>query len=53
MGGVDDMAAWTRLVWDMSLAMAENGTEHCHIPKNPMDIHCDLKQSSRVDSSKR
>jgi hypothetical protein len=53
MGGVDDMAAWTRIVWDMSLAMAVNGTEHCHIPMNPMDIHCDLKQTTKIDSAQR
>ena len=46
MGGIDDMAAWTRLVWDSSLAMALNGTESCHIPKNPMDVQCGLDRTS-------
>ena len=55
MGGVDDMAAWTRLVWDMSLSMAFNGTDHCHVPHNPMDVSCDLKRSpdKKDDSHQR
>lgn len=40
MGGVDDMSVWTRLVWDLSLTLAANGTEDCYIPKNPMNIDC-------------
>ena len=40
MGGVDDMAAWTRLVWDSSIAMAFNGTETCDVPHNPMAVQC-------------
>ncbi len=53
MGGVDDMAAWTRLVWDMSLSMALNGTEHCYVPHNPMDISCDQKQAPMKEDSKQ
>ena len=39
-GGMEDMAAWTRLVWDQTLWMAVNGPENCHIEQNPLNIHC-------------
>ena len=53
MGGIDDMAAWTRLVWDLSLEMASNGTDNCYIPENPMEITCDIQQSPKIDSPRR
>ena len=34
------MAAWTQMVWDTSLEMATQGTENCHIEKNPLEIYC-------------
>ena len=40
LGGINDMAAWTQIVWDTSLEMATQGTEHCHIVKNPLEIYC-------------
>jgi hypothetical protein len=51
MGGVDDMAVWTRLVWDSSLAMAANGTEDCYVPHNPMEIQCGIKAEGRPQRS--
>ena len=39
-GGMEDMAAWTRLVWDQTLWMAANGPENCHVEHNPLNIHC-------------
>jgi len=49
MGGVDDMSVWTRLVWDLSLSLAANGTEDCYIPKNPMNIDCSRKHSGNLE----
>lgn len=40
MGGINDMAAWTQLVWDTSIQMAQIGPDNCHIEKNPMNIYC-------------
>ena len=40
LGGINDMAAWTQISWDTSLEMATQGTEHCHIVKNPLEIYC-------------
>ena len=39
-GGMEDMAAWTRLAWDTTLWMAVNGPENCHVEKNPLNLHC-------------
>ena len=39
-GGMEDMAAWTRLAWDTTLWMAANGPENCHIEHNPLNMHC-------------
>jgi glycosylphosphatidylinositol phospholipase D len=45
LGGVDDMASWTRLVWDTAAFMLVNGTDNCNITDNPMTIQCgDQKQ---------
>lgn len=39
-GGMEDMAAWTRLAWDTTLWMAAYGPENCHIEHNPLNLHC-------------
>lgn len=39
------MAAWTQIVWDTSLIMASEGTEKCHIEKNPLKIYCNGTKS--------
>ena len=40
------MAAWTQIVWDTSLIMASEGTEKCHIEKDPMKIYCNGTNNS-------
>ena len=47
LGGINDMAYWTQLVWDQSLIMATEGTENCKIVKNPMEISCNQSLPSR------
>jgi len=46
MGGINDMAAWTQIVWDSSIQMALNGPEYCHIERNPMNIYCNGTEKS-------
>lgn len=46
LGGIDDMASWTKLAWDESVSMAVNGTDNCHIVSNPLHIHCNQDETS-------
>jgi glycosylphosphatidylinositol phospholipase D len=38
LGGMNDMAAWTQIVWDKYLVMMQNGT--CDSPDSPISITC-------------
>ena len=39
-GGLDDNAAWTTLLWHDAITMIHNGTNSCQHSKNPVDVHC-------------
>ena len=57
LGGINDMAAWTQIVWDTSIEMAKYGPENCHIETNPMNIYCNgsstgFSERFQLDSKK-
>ncbi|XP_041357023.1 phosphatidylinositol-glycan-specific phospholipase D-like [Gigantopelta aegis] len=39
-GGVDDMAAWTQIIWKDFIHMLEHGQKGCNLPHNPLFINC-------------
>ncbi|XP_065179738.1 phosphatidylinositol-glycan-specific phospholipase D-like [Sycon ciliatum] len=39
-GGVDDNAAWTTMLWHDAVTMLENGTKACAHSKNPVSVSC-------------
>jgi len=40
LGGLDDMAMWTAIIWREAVTALFNGTETCSIPVNTMGFHC-------------
>lgn len=40
LGGLDDMATWTSLVWRQAARALINGTDHCDIPHNTLALNC-------------
>ncbi len=49
MGGINDMAAWTRLAWDNNMAMAVNGTDSCVFDDNPLEIVCGDNAGGKIN----
>ena len=46
-GGLDDMAAWTGLLWHDAIAMLENGTGSCQHGESPITVECPGSSSKR------
>jgi len=40
LGGLDDMAAWTSLVWEQAAVALSGGTQDCDIPHNTLELSC-------------
>ena len=46
LGGLDDMSAWTSLVWRQAARALINGTEKCDVPHNALALNCDEDETS-------
>ena len=51
-GGLDDNAAWTTLLWQDAITMLANGTNTCQHSKNPVETQCP-GGSRRITSNSR
>ncbi|XP_023343667.1 phosphatidylinositol-glycan-specific phospholipase D-like isoform X2 [Eurytemora carolleeae] len=40
LGGLDDMATWTAIIWEQAAIAIFNGTEGCSIPENTLGFTC-------------
>ena len=43
LGGLDDMATWTSIVWRQAATALLNGTENCDIPHNTLGLSCHME----------
>ena len=43
LGGLDDMATWTSIVWRQAATALLNGTENCDIPHNTLGLSCGME----------
>ncbi|XP_046581198.1 phosphatidylinositol-glycan-specific phospholipase D-like [Haliotis rubra] len=39
-GGIDDMSAWTQIIWRRVVYMLEHGQSECNVTHNPLYITC-------------
>jgi len=44
LGGLDDMAVWTSLVWEQAAKALLGGTQNCDIPHNTLALSCNRRE---------
>lgn len=44
LGGLDDMSAWTSMVWSQAATALLGGTQDCDIPHNTLGLNCEGRE---------